>query len=230
MAPISGPDPLPICTCPVGLTATPPNAVMASIPNSRSNPSCLPRTTNTLILAEPCSSVDTVTVPTPQHGRDMPPIVIKSTVTHFQDRHRSASTIVREQPVSISAEHQVPSTRMFATGRRIYILVGEKAGADSVFPACLTSHIDQRVLRSYGALLPHPKQVTRFARPLQGGRNHGPLSSPVVVSTLALAKKLPRVRASRFGACRSMEIVSENPQTPFQRPRANPISYLILFT
>ena len=90
------------------LTPMPPSAFIASIPNSRPSASGLPRTTSTLILAELLSSVDTVTIPSPQHGRDMPPIVITFTIALLQDR--SASMIVREQPVSISAEHFAPST------------------------------------------------------------------------------------------------------------------------
>ena len=61
-----------------------------SIHNSRSNPSGLPCTTSTPILVELPSSVDTVTIPSLQHGRDMPPIIIMSPITLLQDRHRSA--------------------------------------------------------------------------------------------------------------------------------------------
>ena len=59
-------------------------------------------------------SVDTVTLQSPQHGRDIPPIVITFTIVLLQDWHRSASMIVREQPVSISAEYFAPSTYMLA--------------------------------------------------------------------------------------------------------------------
>ena len=48
---------LPSCTDPVGPTTIPPSAFIASIPNSRSNPSGLPHTTSTLILAEMPSSM-----------------------------------------------------------------------------------------------------------------------------------------------------------------------------
>ena len=101
---------LPICICPDGPTTIPPNVFMASILNSRSKPSGLPRTTNTLILTEQSSCVDTVTIPTPQHRRDMPPIVMTSTDALFQDRYRSALMIIREQPRSINVEHCAPST------------------------------------------------------------------------------------------------------------------------
>ena len=108
--------PLPIYIDPIDSTTMLSNDFMASIPNSRSNPSGLACTTGTLILAETPFSVDTVTTPTPQHGQDMPPIVMTSTVALFQDWHRSASTIVGEKPVSISAEHCVPSTYMIVPG------------------------------------------------------------------------------------------------------------------
>ena len=68
-------------------------------------PHGLPRTTNMLIFAELHPSVATVTVPTLQHERDMPPIV---TAALLQDQHQSASTIVRKQPVSTSAKHCIP--------------------------------------------------------------------------------------------------------------------------
>ena len=100
----------PSCTDPVGPTTTPPNALTASIPNSRSNPSGLPRTTSTSVLEESPSSVDMKTTSTPQHAQDVPPIVSTFTPAFLQDRHRSASTIGRAQPVLISAEHLIPST------------------------------------------------------------------------------------------------------------------------
>ena len=78
---------LPSCTNPVGPTTMPPNAFIASIPNSRSNPSGLPCTTSTLILAELPSYVDTVTIPSLQHGQGMPPIVIMSTIALLEDWH-----------------------------------------------------------------------------------------------------------------------------------------------
>ena len=65
-----------ICICSDSPTAMPPNTFMASIPNSRLNPSGLLHTTNTLVLAEPPSSMDTVTIPMLQHGWDMPLIVM----------------------------------------------------------------------------------------------------------------------------------------------------------
>ena len=98
------------CTDPVGPTTIPPSAFIVLIPNSRSNPSGLPCTTSTLILAELPSSVDTVTIPSQQHGWDMPPIIIMFTIALLQDRHRSTSMIVHKQPVSISAKHFAPST------------------------------------------------------------------------------------------------------------------------
>ena len=57
--------------------------------------------------ADPLFSMDTVTIPTLQHERDMPLIVMTSTVALFQDWHRSVSMIVCEQLVSISAKHYV---------------------------------------------------------------------------------------------------------------------------
>ena len=74
----------------------------------------LVNSTSTLILAELPSSVDAVTILSPQHGRDMPSIVITSTIALIVDRHRSASMIVREQPVSFGFEHFAPSTKMLA--------------------------------------------------------------------------------------------------------------------
>ena len=118
--------PSPICISPVGSTTMLPNTFMASIPNSRSNLDiclCFPpdRTwhkinkpkinysrsnLSMLILAEPLSSMDMVTTPTLQHRRDMPSIVMTSTIALFQDWHWSASTI----KVSIVAEYCILST------------------------------------------------------------------------------------------------------------------------
>ena len=83
----------PICMCLDGPTAMPPNAFMVSIPNNRSNPSGLPHTTNTLILAEPPFSVDTVTIPTPQNRLDMPTIVMMSTIALVHSRYQLALNI-----------------------------------------------------------------------------------------------------------------------------------------
>ena len=68
-----------ICTDPAGPTTMPLDAFIALISNSMSNPSDLPCTTSTLILAESPLSSDRVTTPTPQHGQNVSPIVMTST-------------------------------------------------------------------------------------------------------------------------------------------------------
>ena len=78
-----------ICADSVGPITMLPNAYIASISNSRLFP----------------SSMDMVTTLTLQHRRDMPPIIITSTLVFCKDRHRSASTADCKQPISINTKH-----------------------------------------------------------------------------------------------------------------------------
>ena len=147
------------CTNPIGPTTMPPNAFIASISNSRLNPSGLPHATSTLILAELPSSVDKVTIPSPQHRKDMPPIVIMSTIALLQDQHQSASMIVHEQSVSISAEHFEMLTAGSAAftswwGRRLTLMLCLLFHfPNSPRPSVQSHHIRNNVSHASGSLL-----------------------------------------------------------------------------
>ncbi|CAE1300861.1 unnamed protein product [Acanthosepion pharaonis] len=168
--------PLPICIQPDGPTATPPNAVMASIPNSRSNPS----TTKALILAEAPSSVDTVTTPTPQHGRDMPSIVTTSTVTLFQDRHRSASTIVPQLLPGLILFCLFPPSASSVSLFRLPLPSARSPGPifSSLFKKFLPSFHDNR---EHFFNISHGSQCTRV----------GPILLPQLASSVPRASSRP---------------------------------------
>lgn len=60
-------------TAPVGMILMPPNAIMASFPASKSNPSGLSCTMKILNLTELLLSGQILTVPTSQHSHILPP-------------------------------------------------------------------------------------------------------------------------------------------------------------
>ena len=66
--------------------------------------------TSASTLAEFPVLVRIFTAPTPQHVRVSPLIVVTLTPFSFQVRQRPANTMVREQPESRSAEHNVSLT------------------------------------------------------------------------------------------------------------------------
>ena len=211
-----------LCTDPIGPTTMPPNAFIALISDSKSNPSCLPCTTSTLILAELPLSMDMVTTQTMQHGWDMPLIVMMSTLDFFQDQHWSANNPY--QLVLNTASHQhrclppgVPHLYLWWERRLVLMPCPLDCFWNSPRPSAKPCCIDSNVSCTFNS--PFLSDLCCSILHCTGvgpGRNSGTtafwLWSPVIVSSLAIRSSL--VKISMFGTCQSlMEIVSGNPVT-----------------